>query len=349
MKQNHGGDWFAYETEYGAPPLDFSASISPLGLPEGARAAAIASLEQADRYPDPQCRALRAALAEHHGVPADRIVCGAGAADLIYRLVHSLRPRHALIPIPTFTEYERALREADCMIRHFPLSESEDFKLPDSFPDAIEPGTELVFLCQPNNPTGTIADLALMQHILQRCADIGAVMVVDECFLDLADAPEAYTLINALADFTNLVILKAFTKTYAMAGLRLGYALCGDAVLAQRLDAQGQPWAVSSPADAAGRAALQDKDYLLRLRELIQHERPRMEHALTDMGYRVLHGSANFLLFYSADKALGVKLRERGILIRDCSDFSGLKAGWYRIAIRTAEENDALLWALREV
>ena len=349
MERTHGGDWAAYEMEYGALPLDFSASISPLGLPEAARAAAAAALEHADRYPDPLCRRLRAALSEHHGVPAERIVCGAGAADLIDRLARTLRAKRALIPAPTFSEYERALRAAGSAVTRFPLAKETGFALPDAFSDAIGPGVELVFLCQPNNPTGLLTEPELTHRVLRRCAEVGAVLVADECFLDFAESPARYSLAAALAQWKKLVILKAFTKTYAMAGLRLGYALCGDAALAERLQGCGQPWAVSAPAEAAGRAALGDADYVLRLRKLLQAERPRVAEALTGLGFSVLPGAANYLLFYSADHALGEKLRCRGILLRDCADFPGLGAGWYRAAIRTRAENNALIRALREV
>ncbi|MFR4375241.1 MAG: pyridoxal phosphate-dependent aminotransferase [Acutalibacteraceae bacterium] len=173
-------------------------------------------------------------------------------------------------------------------------------------------------------------------------------LVVDECFNDFLDEPQAHTLEPQLAANENLLILKAFTKWYAMAGLRLGYAL-GAPRLLEAMRACGQPWAVSGPAQAAGLAALEEKAYSRRLHSLICTERPRLSAGLSALGCRVVPGEANYLLFFHADGSLAEKLRERGILLRTCGNYRGLSAGWYRAAVRTKEENDAFLQALREV
>ena len=348
MHLTHGGDWAGFESEYGKKPLDFSANISPLGLPDGIRAAVIEALADADRYPDPLCRELRAALAEHHGVPASRIVCGNGASDLIWRLCLALCPKKAAVFVPGFAEYALTLQAVGCKVTEIPLPPS-DFRMTEDCVEQISPDCELIFLCNPNNPTGLLTERALLLSLLDRCRRIGAVLAVDECFLDFCTDPEAYSLTGALAAYPKLVILKAFTKTYAMAGLRLGYALCGDEALAKRLQSAGPPWAVSHIAQAAGVAALRESDYVNRSRTLIAKERRRMFDSLTALGLRVLPGQANYLLFQFDDPTLADKLCARGILIRDCSNFAGLSAGWYRTAIRTAEENGALLNALSEV
>ena len=348
MRSIHGGDWAGFEREYGTRPLDFSANVSPLGLPAGVRAAGIDALEGADRYPDPMCRELRAALAEHHGVPASRIVCGNGASELIWRLCLALRPKKAAVFAPSFAEYALALRAADCEVTEIPLP-AADFRMTEDCIRMIPHDCELVFLCNPNNPTGLLTEKGLLQSLSERCRKIGSVLAVDECFLDFCAAPEAYSLVEALAAYPNLVILKAFTKTCAMAGLRLGYALCGNEALASRLQSAGPPWAVSHIAQAAGAAALREKDYGSKLRKTVSAERRRMIDALVRLGLRVIPGEANFLLFQSGGTTLADRLRTRGILIRDCANFAGLSAGWYRTAIRTAEENSALLNALSEV
>ena len=347
MELIHGGDWAGFEMEYGTRPLDFSACISPLGLPEGARRAAREALADAERYPDPQCRALRQALAAHHGVPADSIVCGGGAADLIWRLCRTLRPRKAALFVPGFAEYERALAFEDCEIVRLPLP--GDFRLTADAAALVPPDTELLFVCNPHNPTGLLAEQSALLSLLERCRARGMTLAVDECFLDFCADPAKHSLVGALAGTPELVILKAFTKTYAMAGLRLGYALCGRAALAERLCGCGQPWPVSVPAQAAGTAALQDECYVNQLRALVTAERRRLIRALEALGLRVIPGEANFLLFYAGDPNLADALRARGILLRDCRNFDGLTAGWYRTAVRTEEENDRLLTALREV
>ena len=347
MELIHGGDWAGFEMEYGTRPLDFSACVSPLGLPEGARKAICAAAADTERYPDPLCRALRQALAAHDGAPADSIVCGAGAADLIWRLCRTLRPKKAALFVPCFAEYERALAFEGCEIVRLPLP--GDFRLTADVAALVPPDTELLFVCNPNNPTGLLAERLALQALLELCRARGMTLAVDECFLDFCADPAKHSLVGALAETPELVILKAFTKTYAMAGLRLGYALCGRAALADRLRSCGQPWPVSAPAQAAGTAALRDEEYVKRLRALIAAERRRLIPALKALGLRVIPGEANFLLFHAGDPTLADTLRARGILIRDCRNFDGLTAGWYRIAVRTREENDRLLTALREV
>ena len=348
MKLKHGGDWAGFESEYGKAPLDFSANVSPLGLPEGVRAAAIRALETADRYPDPLCRKLRAALSKYHSVPAENIVCGNGASDLIYRLCLSLKPKRAAVFVPSFSEYALALREAGAAVTEIPLPEAEDFRLTEKQVLQIPQDIELLFLCNPNNPTGLLTEREILSAILSLCRKRGTILCADECFLDFCVNATEHSLIPALSEYPNLVILRAFTKTYAMAGLRLGYALCGNKALAERLQNSGPPWVVSGVAQEAGIEALCETNYVNRLRVLISDERRRMKAALEALGLRVIPGEANFLHFQSADTALAEKLRARGMLIRECADFAGLRAGWYRTAIRTAEENGALLRALKE-
>jgi len=349
MNLIHGGDWAGFESEYGVRPLDFSANISPLGLPDGVREAVIAALPDTDRYPDSLCRALRAALAEYHGVPMENIVCGNGAADLIWRLCRVLRPKKAALFVPGFAEYECALNAEGCEIIQLPLTESDGFRLTENTAARVPRDTELLFLCNPNNPTGRLTERAALHGLLSPCRERGMALIADECFLDFCEEPEAHSLVGALAETSGLVILKAFTKTHAMAGLRLGYALCGSAELAEKLQGSGQPWAVSNVAQAAGIAALREKKYMTRLRALITSERKRMIPEFERLGLHVIPGEANFLLFRAEDSKLGEKLRQRGILIRSCGNFAGLSESWYRTAVRTQAENDQLLRTLGEV
>lgn len=348
MKLVHGGDWAGYRAEFGCDALDFSANVSPLGLPAGVAAAITNALPTADRYPDPLCRELRAALAGAEGVPADWILCGNGAADLIFRLALAVRPRRALLPAPTFAEYEAALQTVGCAVQRVFLREENEFAVTEEFIDAVTPETDIVFLCQPNNPTGQVTPPALVERLVRRCAECGAVLVVDECFLDFLPDRNAWTAKQLLRDAPQLIILKAFTKLYAMAGVRLGYALCGDAALLEKMRGAGQPWAVSSLAQAAGLAALQETVYAGAVRALIAEQRPRMAAGLRALGLRVMDGQANYLLF-RATPDFGEKLRRRGAVVRSCANYPGLDAAWYRTAVRTAQENTRLLQIMGEI
>lgn len=349
MELSHGGDWAGYEREYSVPLLDFSANVSPLGIPEKVRQAAVRALDRADRYPDPLCRELREKLSERHSVPADWILCGNGASDLIYRLALAKGPKTALVSAPTFSEYENALTLCGCSVTRFPLRHNNNYAVSEDILTAVAPGLDMMFLCEPNNPTGRTTDRRLLVKILERCAAQGALLVVDECFNDLLDNPVEHSLVKLLSSFPNLLVLRAFTKSYGMAGLRLGYALCRNVRLLEQMRTSGPPWAVSSPAQAAGLAALEEDGYLSQVRRLIQRERPRLAAGLEVLGFQVCPGEANYLLFFSPASNLGERLRERGVLLRDCSNYHGLGPGWYRAAVRTGEENQVLLRTMREV
>ena len=344
----HGGDVYSARQKMKQEPLDFSANINPMGMPPGAVRAAADALQQCTQYPDPLCRELRAALAAYEGIPAEQIVCGNGAADLIFRIVAATHPQRALLLEPTFAEYEQALRSMDCSIAYFPLQESEGFVLPEAFLQQLTPEINLLFLCNPNNPTGRTVSPALLQEIWKRCEEAGILLVVDECFNEFLEHPEQNTLKGVLKTGANAVILKAFTKSFAMPGLRLGYGLCGNKSLAERIFFCGQPWGVSIPAQAAGIAALQEQGYLERMRRLIQTERRWLSENLARLGLCVFPSEANYILFRTETEIpLRERMEQHSVLIRACGNYRGLDDRYYRIAVRGHGENERLIAALK--
>lgn len=337
-KYTHGGDVWGRETA-----LDFSANLHPLGMPPEVAAAAREAVAGADHYPDPYCTALRTAIAARDGVEPDEVICGAGAGDLIFRLCLALRPRRALVTAPAFSEYERGLTLAGCETERYPLRPENGFDLDEGILDAIGGGLDALFLCSPNNPTGRLIDPALLEQIAVRCRETGTRLIVDECFIELTDG-------KPLKLEGDLFLLRAFTKTYAIPGLRLGYGLCADGALLERLYEAAQPWTVSNVAQAAGLAACACPDWPVRGRELLRTERPRLAGGLRGLGLTVWDGAANYLLFRAPGRAgLREELLKRGILIRSCGNFEGLSGDDYRVCVRTGEDNSRLLQALREV
>ncbi|MBQ9015931.1 MAG: aminotransferase class I/II-fold pyridoxal phosphate-dependent enzyme [Firmicutes bacterium] len=364
--------------EYGRQPLDFSMNVNPLGISPAAAAAIAEAAARADRYPDPLCRTLTQRLAEAEGIPQDRIFCGNGAADIIFRLAQALKPEPPKAPVllvtaPTFSEYETAFAENGWQIRRYMLRESRGFQIGEDILDAIGEDTDAVFLCEPNNPTGITTDHRLLQRICDHCRRAGTDLVIDECFNGFLTDPQAHTMVPQLRTETgSLIIMKAFTKLYGMAGVRLGYCLCGDAEMTERLRRAGPPWNVSSLAQAAGIAALEDTDHVKRGLKITEQQRPWLKARLAELLSRgdsgaqeqpaagqpvaeqsitgnpaTVYGEANYLLF-RAWPGLDRQLRRRGILIRNCSNYPGLGEGWYRIAVRTQEENIRLIEAIKE-
>lgn len=349
LPYTHGGDVLTAQARYGGPVLDCSANLNPLGMPPQVGEAAARAAAQAAPYPDPLCRELRAAIAAHDGVAPERVLCGSGAAELIFRLAFALRPHRALVTAPTFSEYEGALSAAGCAVARHRLRRERNFDVDEGLLEAIGPDTELVFLCTPNNPTGRLIDQELLLAAAEKCRGLGAVLAVDECFLPLACG--GLGLAPWLEEYPNLLLLRAFTKSYAMAGLRLGYALCADTALLERMSAGGPPWSVSTPAQAAGLAALtQCPHWPEKARAFLEGERPALAAGLSALGLDVVPGQANYLLFRAAGVTdLKESMLTQGVLIRSCANYHGLGEDWYRVCVGPTEQNRRLLAALQEV
>jgi threonine-phosphate decarboxylase len=343
----HGGDIYSHkilmDKDREGLLLDYSVNTNPLGIPEPVKAAIRDHVEEYGRYPDPSCRALRGALAQYEGVSEKRICCGNGAADLIFRICLARRPRRALICAPAFSEYERAaLLAGSEVVLHY-LEEADGFALTRRYLEDLVPGLNMAFLCNPNNPTGRLVDPELLAAILRKCRELGILLVMDECFLPFTEEPSL-----AGDGGPGLVVVKALTKTFSLAGLRMGYAIGPDGAFADALADTGQRWSVSTPAQVASCAALQCLPWLEQGRALIKTERPWLTEKLRELGFMVFDSDANFLLFRSEAPLLD-GLMERGILIRDCSSFHGLDERYYRCCVKQREQNERFIAALREV
>ena len=326
--------------------IDFSANINPLGTPSSVRQAVAASLDMLCRYPDPYCRDLTKAIAAYEGVSQDQILCGNGAAELIYSFCQALKPGKALLPVPSFSEYRTALEAVDCEITDYVLSQDRGFRLEEDFLSFLEGfDGELLMLCNPNNPTGLLLEPALLEEILNICREKHIFLFVDECFLDLTE--KGVSLKSRLEE-KDLLLLKAFTKSFGMPGLRLGYCLSGNASLLKKMGSMCQAWNVSTPAQFAGLAALKETAFLERANAIIHSQRPLMLEALRRLGLTVIESKTNFILFHS-EIELRAPLLERGYQIRDCGNYPGLTEGWYRIAVKLPEENKKLLAAMEEI
>ena len=335
----HGGDLYAHPGV-----LDFSASINPLGIPQGAVEALHASIETFVAYPDPYSRDLRSALATFERVPEEWVLPCAGATDAITRLCQVVQPGSALVCDPCYAGYEEALIQVEAKLVHHHLRTEQGFLVDADVVGAIGDSVQLVFLANPNNPTGICLDQSVLVSCLERAGEVGAIVALDECFIDLTERTGSTDL---LARYPHLVIVKALTKTYALAGLRVGYALCADTSLLERMRRAGQPWAVSTPAQVAGVACLRDADYLRKSLLLLAAERAFLQEGLSALGLDVIPGEANYLLF-EGPVGLREMLLARGVLVRSCENFVGLGPCWYRVAVRACDENQRLLTALKE-
>ena len=336
MEYQHGGDIYSQDIQ-----MDYSANINPLGMPEAVRQALRDCLEREEcsLYPDSRCERQRQALGKHHGVEDKWIICGNGAADLIFGLAAALRPVRGLVTAPAFSEYEQALRSVGCRTDYYYLREDGDFALDAAgmcgcVQEAAERGRpyDVVFLCNPNNPTGIPVKKEEVEQLADTCERLGAYLAVDECFCDFLDNSESYS------------------------GLRLGYGLCSDRGLLERLQTVRQPWSVSGPAQCAGVAALGETDFAERTRAVLKGERERLSAALHDLGFQVYPSQANYLFFRDREEdgilekgRLYQELLGRRILIRSCANYPGLDSSFYRICVKLRQDNEQLIREMTRV
>ena len=340
MTQRHGGDIYRNQVN-----MDFSVNTNPLGIPQSVRDAMQEALAYADEYPDPENASLTQALASRLSVPKEWLCFGNGASELFMAIVHALKPKKILLPVPSFYGYEHAAEAIGCEIVAYRLKAENNFELQDDFFALLTKETDLIFLANPNNPTGRKVDRAYGMKLLKRCRDRNITVVMDECFIEFAG--EEHSFMDQLQNFDNLVIVRAFTKTYAIPGVRLGYLLCSNSKLCGKIQMQLPEWNLSTFAQAAGVAAAGEETYVRESAAYVRDERIRLTSELRKMGIQAFDSEVNYILIYSEaplyDRLLGKK-----ILIRDCSNFAGLTSGYYRIAVRTREENEMLWKAIGE-
>ena len=344
----HGGNIYHYSRKYGIPVekiVDFSASINPLGPPKAAVAAIKGAIPYLVNYPDPHSTLIKDALSKHLQVDRGCILPGNGSTELIYLIPRVLRPKRALLPVPSFSDYDRALRIAGCRVDYMRLRGSDGF-VPDMdrFKKSVS-GTDIVFLCNPNNPTGTLIEKDIALDMLKMAKKAGAFAVIDEAFIEYA--PE-HSIVKEAASSSGVAVLRNFTKFYGMPGLRLGYLVARPDSI-KLFSKQAEPWSVNSLAHEAAAAALSDPDYAVRSLSLFSREKDYLYNRLKKIdGVDPCPSSANFILVKTEHQADEVveKLASMGILVRSCSNYKGLDGEYLRVAVKGRRENRILLDAL---
>lgn len=347
----HGGDIYTASEILGNPDvMDFSANINPLGVPDSVREAIIQNIDRLKNYPDPKSRKLREAIGEFHGINPDQIVCGNGGADIIFRLVYSICPKKAIIPVPTFSEYGEALEKCGSEVNYFQMS--YPFCVNYTLFDELKKGEyDFLVICNPNNPTGSLIDNNLMSEIMNYTKENNIYVLVDECFYDMTDDEMGiYSLISAFGNYPNLIILKSMTKLYAIPGLRLGYGISSDTELVNKIATIGQPWSVNVMAELAGCAALKDYIYRSKSIQYLKTEREYLYNGLKKLGFDVWKPNANYIFFRAEGfNNLDELLLSKNILLRHCDTYKGLSSEYYRAAVKSRVENNYLLHSMKKI
>ena len=353
----HGGNLYAAARGHGgsfADFVDFSANINPLGLSPRVRAALLETMDSVVCYPDPDAVALKQAISACYRLPVECIEAGNGAVELIYLLCRALAPSRVLLPAPTFGEYEAGARAAGLPVEKLLLPEQENFRLAgEKLSQQLQP-KDLMFLCNPNNPTGTIFDSSQLEPLIARAAEIGAHIVVDESFIDFRPVAAAESCRGLIARYPGLTVLHSLTKFLAVPGLRLGF-LIGQEDLVRRIRTLRDPWNVNVMAQAAGVAGLADAEYRQATLDLIQQEKQQVFAGLQGIvGFRALPPAVNFVLVdiggagWDAAR-LQAALWPHKLLIRNCANFTGLSAKYMRVAVKGPQANQRLISIIKKI
>ncbi len=350
----HGGNIRLAAERYGLRAdsiLDFSANINPLGLTEKIKKVLADSLDSICNYPDPECKALRDEVADFLDLQSRHILIGNGSTELIYLIPKVLAPHRVLIVIPTFSEYESSAKQQRSKIIFVRRGRESCFKMEIGNLVRLIPKSGLVFICNPNNPTGDLLSKDEIMYLVKVARRQSSILIIDEAFIEFIEEEEAFSVVREAAKASNLLVLRSLTKFFALPGLRLGYAV-GSKNLIGKLSGYQFPWSVNCFAQIAGREAIKNKNYIKLSKELIIREREYLFEKIKRIeGITPYMPTANFIFCELNEKRLNSKklcdkLGRRGILIRDCSNFRGLNDRYIRIAVRNRDENNRLIKTL---
>ncbi len=343
----HGGDIYRNNVHF-----DFSVNINPLGVPSEVQWVLTEAALHANKYPDILHENLINETAKDFDVIPEVVLYGNGASELIMAICHAIGPKKAMLVQPSFLGYEKCITGAnpDCKLVNHMLLQEDGFELKEDILSKIKSEKpELLFLTNPNNPNGRLIEPELLNKIIETCEAIGTTVVLDECFISLTGREEELSLTYKIRNYKSLIILRAFTKSFAIPGVRIGYCVCSNRALADKVRAHLPEWNLSIFAQMAGMECLKHKEYIAEATKVIVPERKYLTSELSRLGFEVYPSDVNFILFKSNRLDLQEKLLDYSILIRDCSDYKGLSKGFYRIAVKLHNENEGLITALSDI
>lgn len=352
MGSGHGGNVEEIARKYNLDEksiIDFSANINPLGLSNNVKEEIIKAIDKVERYPDITYFNLKKAISKYENIKEDSIVLGNGAAEVIFNICRGLKPKKAYLIAPSFIEYEDALKSVDTKIDYYILK--EDFIIKEDFLNNISNDLDIIFICNPNNPTGVLTSKDFLIKVLQKAVNTNTTVVVDESFLDFVENKNDYTTINEIDKFENLIVVKSLTKFFAFPGIRIGYGITNNQAYIEAINKSSISWNVNTLANFGAIKALSEKQYINDTILYIKKENEYLYNSLKEFkNINLYKGEVNFM-FFKCLKSIDLKeeLIKKGILIRDCSNYIGLNKGYYRVAVRKRCENEMLIKALKEV
>ena len=350
----HGGNIYKLQREGKKDILDYSSNINPLGVPESLKKAVSENFSVLTRYPDINYTELRESIGKYNNISPENIIAGNGATEVLFLYIKALKPKKVLIATPTFAEYERAVKNAECEIDFFELKEEDNFILnKDKFIQKAV-NYNLAVICNPNNPTGKFISKEIIFEINENLKKSGTKLFIDECFIEFISGWKEKT--SALFKSENIFILRALTKFFALPGLRLGYGICFDKKIIEKINEMREPWSVNGFADLAGKVILNDIEYIKNTEKWILEERKYFTDSLKKIEenkkIKIYETKTNFILIKLLEmtsEEFKSRMEEKNILVRNASNFKFLDNSFIRFAIKDREKNKKVIEAVREV
>jgi threonine-phosphate decarboxylase len=330
--------------------IDFSNPVNPLGVSKKVKAEIRKHLKYLHNYPDPEAGRLRKRLAQFHGIDPEMILCGNGSTELIYLIIRALQPQKVLVTAPTYSEYYRVVRISyRVQVSSFKLQKEKNFTIdPDALIHAVEgeSSCDMVFLCNPNNPTGRLVKRVDVNRIADAAKALKCYLIVDETFIDYC--PDN-SVIGDIAENPYLIVLRTMSSFYALPGLRIGYGVL-PLHLREKMMTYKEPWTVNSLAQRAAVVALKDKVYTKESFQVMQQEKRFLEKSFRKLGVAFIPSDANFYLIQlSISIEIIRRLRGKGILVGGCSGIPGLDDTYLRVAVKSHRENATLIKELTKI
>lgn len=353
MNLGHGGNVDEIIRKYNLKKgslIDFSANINPVGINKKVKEEMILALNEIERYPDITYHDLKMGLCDYDNINYEDILLGNGAAEVIFNIVRGLKPKKVLLPQPTFSEYEDAAKSVDANIEYY-IIKNNDFSLDNDFISAINDSIDMLFICNPNNPTGVLTSKEYIKLVLEKSMKCNTMVIIDESFIDFVEDKENYSVIQWCKEYKNLIVVKSLTKFFAFPGIRIGYGVCGNNEIIEKVNKISIPWSINTVAAYGGNIALSQNQYIEESRIYVKIEKDFLFNELHKFKELLVYKPAvNFIFFKVYDNInLKEKLLNKGILIRSCDNYAGLNSNYYRVAVRTHDENIKLIRALQDV
>ena len=362
MAAIHGGNLIKAAKKSGFKPdelIDFSANINFLGPPEIILEEIKNNVEGIKNYPEAKAKRIKKLIADHHQLSPQNIAVGNGASELIYQITKVLNPKKVMVVDPSFSEYESAAKSIGSEIIRFGLKKENDFQIEvKKLTEELSEDLDLLFICNPNNPTGTLLELNEIEALLAAAKDKAILLVLDEAFIDFLPAEKADSALELLAKYNNLIIMRSLTKLFALPGLRLGYIVTAENRV-MKLEKNRDPWSVNYFAQLAAEIIFSEREeidkYLKNSFEKIASEKNYLYTNLQAIKtLKVFKANANFIFIDISKTAINAKrlenkLLEAKIMIRNCDSYNGLEDDYIRIAVKDRKANQLLINQLKKI